>query len=102
MKSAPPLVDQFGNINLHMEQDLIVPLQGGVNVGDLSARNLLFTISVRGVRHVPVANPADAQGRLINIPAAQLKAVRTGDSFALIDRTNGSKVRWEGTITRRG
>jgi len=34
MQTVQPLIDQFGNINLHMEEDLVIPLSGGVGLGD--------------------------------------------------------------------
>jgi hypothetical protein len=102
MPAIPSLVDQFGNLNIHMEQDLVLPLRGGSNVGDLSARTLVFLIPARGIKHTPIANPVDPTGRIIKILAKDLKNVRSGDSFILLDRTGGgSKPRWEGTITRR-
>lgn len=102
MLSVPPLIDQFGNINLHMEEDLVVPLQGGSGVGDLSTRTLSFRVPSRRISHTPIVNPADPTGRIIRLTSKDMISVRTGDRFILLDRTGGGSVaRWEGTITRR-
>jgi len=95
-------VDQYGNINLHVRDDLTIPIAGGAGVGDLSARLLFFEILESDISVPLIANPQNAQGKIVRLTAKQLADVESGAEFALVDRTGGgSVVRWSGTIKRR-
>jgi hypothetical protein len=98
-----PLLDAQGNIQLHIRSDLTVDIKPGVKIGTLADRTLMFEVPRRNVRHELAVHPLDATWRIISIPMDQLRNVRTGDPFVLIDRTGGGyKVWWEGTFRRRG
>lgn len=102
MQTVQPLIDQFGNINLHMEEDLVLPLRGGEGLADLSQRDLVFRIPARSITHVVQLDPAEPTGRLIRLTAKELRSVRSGDTFILLDTTGGGAAsRWEGVIRRR-
>jgi len=102
MQTVQPLIDQFGNINLHMEEDLVLPLRGGEGLADLSLRDLVFRIPARSISYVAQPDPAEPTGKLIHLTAKDLRNVRTGDTFILLDLTGGGAAsRWEGVIKRR-
>ena len=92
-------------------QDILVPPHQGLviavqqtrndNSVDISANSMVFYI--QGVGEFSLeANPADAEGLLINIPESKIRKIsRRGASFALIDNTSGTpKTRWYGHIER--
>lgn len=98
-----PLVDAQGNIQLHIRSDLTIDIKPGASLATLAGRSLSFEIPRRNIRHALAAHPLDATWQIINIPMDQLRSVRTGDPFVLIDRTGGGyKVWWEGSFKRRG
>lgn len=103
MATNIPLVDAQGNIQLHIRSDLTVDIKPGPKLGTLAGRTLSFEIPRRNIRHALEVHPLDATWLFINIPANDLRNVRTGDPFVLVDRTGGgTKVWWEGTVRRRG
>ncbi len=103
MLSSPPLVDSLGNINLHFRDDLIVTIQPSEGMPSLASRDLIFEIPARDINVSLIAHPDGATWALLKIPTESLRTVRSQDSFALIDVTDGgSSVRWEGVFIRRG
>jgi len=85
-----------------MEEDLVLPLRGGEGLADLSVRNLVFRIPARGITYTVQPDPAEPTGKLIHLTAKELRSVRTGDTFILLDLTGGGAAsRWEGVIRRR-
>lgn len=109
MPAIPPLVDQFGNINLHPREHLSLPIRGGDNgVGlDLSTKTYFFEIlDAAGKPLIRVAvgpHPTDATMKLLYVDREQLKKLPAqGAPFVLLDETGGSSTpRWEGFIKRR-
>lgn len=102
MPSQPSLVDRFGDLSIHMLQDLVVPVRGGDTLPDISGRSLVFYIPKRGIRHVLGDHPFQATWKIISMTAEELRTVRTGDEFILMDETDEAQPLWEGSIRRRG
>lgn len=100
MLTSPPQIDRFGNIQVHPLDDIVLVIRGGVGVGSLAGKNYQFELTDGTFKVTLVANPADATQKLLKIPAATHKKFSDGAQFALIDRTDGSRVLWGGTFSR--
>ena len=102
MSEQIKLVDQFGNLNIHILQDLVLPIRGGSTIPDVSSLVLIFYIPERGIRHVLGPHPVESTWKQIDISSEDLKEVRSGDSFVLMDETTDAQPLWEGVVKRRG
>lgn len=102
MSEQVQLVDRLGNLNVHMLQDLIIPIRGGDTIPDVSVRTMIFYVPKRKIRHVLGPHPVEATWKQIDITAEELKDVKSGDDFVLMDETTDAQPLWEGIFKRRG
>ena len=101
MLKRPPIVDTFGNINVHQQEDIYIPIAPGLNIGSLAGRALLFEINGGKFVKVLEAHPSNPNGRLIHVANAELRSFLSNVPFALIDTTGGvRKTYWSGILKR--
>lgn len=105
MSRAPDEVDAQGNINPHYQEGLSIPVRDAdINgtVIDISATTLVFKTATLSIPLI--ADPNNAQGKLLVITAAQVQGIpAAGQDFVIVDTSaDPDDVRWEGRITPRG
>jgi hypothetical protein len=100
MKTRTPLVDQFGNINGQVLDDIYIPVLAPEGE-TLAGRVLVFEILDRNIRKRLVDLPGQPGSLLIDIPAATLSTLPEYSDFALVDQTGPARrVRWSGKLRR--
>ena len=103
--NIPPIVNDQGNINVHVEEGASIPIILQDDEGNEidSSSTPLFFIS-GAFRKALEANPNDAAGRLLHITPDDLVTIIHGANFVVSDETNVEQpiLRWEGKIYKRG
>lgn len=103
--NIPPIVNDQGNINVHVQEGASIPIsiqdEGGTEV-DASTMPLFFICGA--FRKALEANPNDAEGRMLHITPDDLLTIVHGENFVVSDETNEDQpiLRWEGRIYKRG
>lgn len=105
MSRMPAEVDALGNINLHLQEGLSIPVRDEDVNGDpinLSARVWKFKTAT--LTKTLVVDPNNALGKLLVLTQAELQALPgTAVPFVVVDETSDpDDVRWEGVINKRG
>jgi hypothetical protein len=97
--TKPAYVDNSGNINVHILEDIYIPILGHSGA-DISTRDLWFELTGRTEKWALIAHPTDPYSRLLSIPAADLTNVPPGVPFVLLDKTGPVRAKWVGKLTR--
>lgn len=97
--TSVPYVDNTHNINIHVSEDLYIPILGASGA-DISLRSLWFEILGTTISVALLAHPSDALSRLLYIPVATLASVPPGASFVLLDKTGPVRAKWTGKLVR--
>lgn len=101
----PPPVDDNGDITVHTEEGLVIPIKSQSSTGaaiDISSTPYRFL--VKGlIDKLLTSNPNDSTGKLLIITPAEANSLgTTGINFQLLDISNSSLPIsvWQGKIKR--
>ena len=106
--TLPPLVNDQGNINVHIHEGGVIPILLQDNDGnELDASSLPLFFEIVSVhphfRKALDPDPNNPEGRLLSLSPEELVNIPHGASFCLADESGPIPVhRWEGRIFKRG
>lgn len=105
MITPAPQVDSFGNLNVHVREDLHIPIRGGTGYADIGARTMVIEFLAPDTGKVVftktiAANPMVATEKLLSVTKEEFAKIEDASKFAVIDKTGSSKVVWSGVYRK--
>jgi histidinol-phosphate/aromatic aminotransferase/cobyric acid decarboxylase-like protein len=104
MPTLPPVVDQFGNINVHAKEGISVPVVYETSDGvrqDISARTFVFEAG--RLKKIIPADPGNPTGKLLTLSVVELRQIPHGSNFVVLDvSANPPIAYWYGVLSKRG
>ena len=103
--SIPPLVNDQGNINVHINEGCQIPISDrGTDGNEINISTAPMYFIAGGFRKALDLDPNNALGRMLVLTPANLTAIVHGSPFVIADETNPAMPinRWEGRIFKRG
>jgi len=103
--TLPPLVNDQGNINIHIHEGGVIPVSTQDEFGaDVDATGLPLFFICGNFRKALGPSTTDPTDRVVELTPADLTSITHGAAFRVVDESNPQIPinRWEGKIYKRG